>query len=123
MTPCRVLVCGGRLFDDRERIFSVLDRFRERFGVALIIHGAQTGADSLAGIWAASRILPCLRVPADWDRLGSGAGPARNALMLELGRPDRVIAFPGQAGTANMTRQARAAGIEVIEIPAKGSVK
>ena len=114
----RVLIAGGRDYADYERVFATLDRFREKFGVALVIHGAARGADTLADKWATSRVLPCLRVPADWERWGSGvAGPARNALMLQLGVPDRVLAFPGGAGTADMVTRARAAGVEVREIP------
>jgi hypothetical protein len=37
--------------------------------------------------------------------------------MLEQGRPDLVVAFPGGNGTHHMKRIARAAGIEVLEVP------
>ena len=36
--------------------------------------------------------------------------------MLDEGKPDLVVAFPGGRGTAHMTRIARGAGIEVIEV-------
>ena len=36
--------------------------------------------------------------------------------MLDEGKPDLVIAFPGGKGTADMARRAREAGIEVIEV-------
>ena len=36
--------------------------------------------------------------------------------MLMEGKPDLVVAFPGGAGTANMIKQARKAGVEVIEV-------
>jgi hypothetical protein len=36
--------------------------------------------------------------------------------MLEEGKPDLVVAFPGGTGTANMVKQARAAGVEVLEV-------
>jgi hypothetical protein len=39
----------------------------------------------------------------------------RNQQMLDEGRPDLVVAFPGGAGTANMVKLARAIGCEVIE--------
>ena len=115
----RVLVTGGRDYADHERVFATLDRFREKFGISVLIHGAARGADTLAAQWAAARVVPCLRVPADWDRHGKAAGPARNALMLLLGAPDRVIAFAGAGGTEDMKARARAAGVEVIEIPAR----
>ena len=43
----------------------------------------------------------------------------RNREMLERGRPDLVIAFPGGPGTANMVKLAREAGIEVIKVRAE----
>jgi hypothetical protein len=35
--------------------------------------------------------------------------------MLEEGKPDLVVAFPGGRGTANMVKQARAAAVKVLE--------
>ena len=35
--------------------------------------------------------------------------------MLEEGKPDLVVAFPGGRGTENMKKLAREAGVEVIE--------
>jgi hypothetical protein len=36
--------------------------------------------------------------------------------MLDEGKPDLVIAFPGGRGTADMVKKARRAGVEVVEI-------
>jgi hypothetical protein len=36
--------------------------------------------------------------------------------MLEEGRPELVVAFPGERGTADMMSRARNAGIEDIEV-------
>ena len=44
---------------------------------------------------------------------GRSAGPIRNQAMLDEGRPDLVVAFPGHHGTADIVRRARAAGIKV----------
>jgi hypothetical protein len=41
--------------------------------------------------------------------------------MLDEGRPDLMVAFPGRSGTAHMVRIARAAGVEVIEVNAVGN--
>jgi acyl-CoA synthetase (NDP forming) len=56
--------------------------------------------------------------PANWKKHGKSAGPIRNQLMLDVGKPDLVIAFPGGSGTADMIRRARKAGVPVKEIPA-----
>lgn len=46
-----------------------------------------------------------------------GIGPIRNSKMLLDGKPTLVVAFAGRRGTADMVQKARAAGVEVIEVP------
>lgn len=114
----RVLVCGGRDFNDTLRVWSVLDHYqREAGGFAVLIHGAARGADTLAGEWAAARNVPVLAFPADWNAHGRSAGHIRNAQMIGEGKPSLVIAFPGGRGTADMMRQARSVWVPVLEIP------
>lgn len=115
----RVLVCGGREFADKGRLFTVLDYYRqESGGFMVVIHGAARGADLLAAEWAGYRGVPVEPYPADWDGLGKSAGHVRNAQMLRAGKPTVVVAFPGGRGTADMMRKARAAKVPVLEIPA-----
>jgi hypothetical protein len=80
----------------------------------VIVHGAAVGADQMAGSWARSRGVAEAAFPADWGRDGRAAGPIRNQRMLDEGRPDLVVAFPGGRGTADMVRRARAAGVAVV---------
>jgi hypothetical protein len=112
----RVLVCGGRYFADAELLNRTLDELHDKTRITLLIHGAQRGADKLAGSWARGRIVPVKEFPADWRKHGNSAGPIRNRQMLKEGKPDLVIAFPGGVGTADMMEQARAAGVEVREV-------
>lgn len=109
-----VLVCGGRDYADRQRVFGVLDFNRAK--IAMVVHGAAKGADTFAGMWAAENDVPCLRVPAKWAVHGKKAGAIRNVLMLKLGKPDLVVAFPGGKGTAMMIAMAEKAGVRVIDI-------
>lgn len=111
----RVLVCGGRDYMDHKRVFQTLSCIE---GVAVIIHGGALGADSWAAQWAYDYEVPCFRYPARWKVHGKAAGPIRNQQMLDEGKPDLVVAFPGGIGTADMVRRARAAGVEVREIKA-----
>ncbi len=109
----RILVCGGRDYGDWAYLCSWLDQLH--YGVepvTEVIHGGATGADMLAGKWARYRGVKETPMPANWRLYGRAAGPLRNQRMLERG-PDRVIAFPGGRGTADMTRQALAAGVTV----------
>ena len=112
-----VLVCGGRDYTDRERVYKLLTFNRAK--IAMIVHGASKGADQLADDWAYANQVPCLSVPAQWSKFGKKAGFMRNEKMLSLGHPDLVVAFPGGAGTAMMVRLARNAGIRVIEVDAQ----
>lgn len=109
----RLLVCGGRSYDDRERLFAALDLAAAKCGMSTLIHGGARGADRLAGEWAAARRIQETVYPAGWTEFGRRAGPIRNQRMLDDGRPDGVVAFPGGAGTADMIRRANAAGLPV----------
>lgn len=112
----RVLVCGGRDFDDTARVFAVLDKLHSEAGIDAIIEGGARGADACGKEWAFRRNVGCMTFEADWENQGSFAGPARNKRMLDEGQPDLVIAFPGGRGTADMVCKARKAGVEVVEI-------
>lgn len=113
--PLRVLVCGGRDYDDREAVDQTLDRLHAERGIACIIAGAARGADTLAAAWATDRGIALLEFPADWKTQGRAAGPIRNQRMLEEGAPSYVVAFPGGRGTADMVRRAEGAGLTVLK--------
>ncbi len=95
----------------------VLDRVVSERGDIFVIHGGASGADKLAGEWAASRGLPCAEVEALWDYFGNPAGPIRNSWMLLL-KPDGVVAFKDGSGhgTADMISKANRANVPVMEI-------
>lgn len=114
--PFYVIVCGGRDFRDRNLLNATLDKIvAERWPIAEIIHGNARGADTLAGEWARCHHVRVWPVPAEWSKYGRSAGPRRNKKMLGSGAK-LVVAFPGGKGTRNMVKQARTAGIEVMEI-------
>lgn len=111
----RVLVCGGRDFTDSNFVNFVLDCIHAKKSITLLIHGCARGADSFGEEWAARHDgVTSYGVPADWKKHGTRAGPVRNRLMLELGKPDLVIAFEGGAGTRDMTAAAVAAKVRVL---------
>lgn len=112
----RVLVCGGRDYGDRRSLYDALDKIRAERGFSVLIAGGARGVDSLAADWAGMHGIPALIYNALWKRHGRAAGPFRNTKMIKDGCPDLVVAFPGGRGTADMVRQARAAGITVIEV-------
>lgn len=112
----RVIVCGGREYADRRKLFEVMDSIHAERPITFLWHGNARGADSLADLWGWGREgVNVTRVPAQWKKHGKRAGPIRNQNMLGQGI-DLVIAFPGGRGTADMVRRAKAAGVEVREV-------
>jgi hypothetical protein len=121
----RWLVCGGRDFGEKfgETTFAynMLDSLKYIYcgeeSFPSIIQGGAKGADYVAKAWAILRQFSYIEFPADWKKYGKSAGYIRNKQMLEEGKPDLVIAFPGDKGTAMMVDLARKVGVEVIVVP------
>ena len=111
----RVLVCGGRDFEDVRLAMHTLDSWHAAQPISCIIEGGAEGADRLARRWAYAAGIGVDTYKADWDLHGRAAGPIRNQRMIDEGKPDLVIAFPGGRGTADMVRRARVAAIDLLE--------
>ena len=94
-------------------MFQVLEHFHKEYGFTTVIHGGAEGADKLGGTWAELKRIPVEEYKAKWHLYGRAAGPMRNRQMLEEGKPDLVIAFPGHKGTANLVMQANEASVEI----------
>lgn len=116
----RVLVCGGRDYDDWATFSNTMKLyvgvFRGPNPDITIISGEAIGADFLAKVYAKYVKWSYLGFPAQWKLHGNKAGPIRNQQMLDEGKPDLVIAFPGGVGTADMVRRSKKAGVKVIEV-------
>lgn len=114
----RVLVCGGRDFDDWDLLCGKLDEVcsRNDYQPLTIIQGGAKGADFLGRVWAVYRHFDFIEYPADWKKFGKAAGHIRNQQMLDEGKPDLVVAFAGGTGTADMVRRASKEGFSVIEV-------
>lgn len=140
----RILVCGGRSFghvvrtkgdpkDEPPETQLRLQEYTFAYGClheivdphgsndVVIISGGATGADRVAATFAEVNFYAYEEYPADWKQYGKRAGYLRNVQMLQEGRPDLVVAFPGGRGTAMMVDLARKANVKVIEMGAKGS--
>lgn len=112
----RILICGGRDYNDKDKVYDILNKALYVFKEVHIIHGAASGADSLAGDWAHDKQMSWTAYTADWSEYGKRAGYIRNVQMLNEGKPDLVIAFPGGKGTQMMINLAEAAKVPVKKV-------
>lgn len=122
----RLLVCGGRAYRDRARVFATLSILHLENPITCIIHGNAgqlelvgdmrmlTGADRLAGEWADLHKILVEVYKADWQKYGKIAGHIRNESMLRFGRPDKVLGFPGHSGTWDMLTRAHNANVPIM---------
>lgn len=137
----KILVCGGRYYDDRDEVFMVLDEILadNDDGDFCLVHGAchidyfdiekareegrepkykqETGADYFADMWARERGVPQKRYPAKWHIQGRSAGPKRNKLMFWNELPDMCVAFEGGKGTEGMKKICYNGNIQILDVP------
>jgi len=108
----KIIVAGGRDFDDAEMMDEALHRFHGILFAEFVNGMCPTGADKLALEYARSRGRKVHEFPADWS-LGKKAGPIRNAAMAKFS--DVLIAFwDGKSpGTRSMIYLALKHGLEV----------
>lgn len=123
----RILVCGGRDWNDQDRMDAALDAVHRKHGITLLIEGGQVsrdrktdtlfGADWQAGTWAIRRRVPHWTCWAqwfdEWGNIRKAAGPERNERMLAVGRPAAAVAMPGGRGTRDMVKRCQSAGCPV----------
>jgi glycerophosphoryl diester phosphodiesterase len=112
----KVIIVGGRNFDDYLKLCQVCDEFLKDQNKVEIVSGAYKGADLLGEKYAAERNYPIKQFPADWRRYGKSAGHKRNAEMAAYA--DALITFwDGKSkGTKHMIDLATQAGLKVIVI-------
>lgn len=130
LRPMRVLVTGGRvktlqkLGIDPGAVHCLVVKTLNKISSngarkIVVIHGGADGVDASANQWADATHTEKLVFPIakeDWDRVGSIAGNLRNTQMMDDGKPDVCLQFPGGGGTADMASKAKAAGKPVIEV-------
>ena len=113
----RVIVCGGRDFNDKIKCFDALDDIFAGIDGIEIVSGHAKGADLFGEHYAHTHGIPVTVFKPDWERYGRGAGPIRNKAMLDYAMEEKpmVIAFwDGKSrGTKNMIEISTKAGADV----------
>jgi hypothetical protein len=116
----RLAVCGGREFgrtdEERQCVYLWIEKTLGDEEEKIIIQGGAPGADEVAVDWAIINGVKYLTYDADWKKYKRAAGPIRNQRIIDEGKPDLLLAFPGNKGTADMIRRAVAANIPVTMV-------
>ena len=110
-TKLTVAVIGSRTFQDKERLFKILDNNIDR--IAKVVSGGAKGADELSQTWCKARGKPILIFYPDWSQ-GRGAGMKRNWDIIKSA--ELVLAFwDGESvGTKNSIEIAQKLGKRII---------
>jgi hypothetical protein len=122
MKELRIIVAGGRDFDNYEFLRDALDQYLERYWDQkdiTIISGRAIGADRLGEMYADKRDIRVECFEPDWMTYGKYAGPIRNKCMAEYAAEEGyhgvLFAFwDGESrGTKNMIETAEKYNLEV----------
>ena len=113
----RLLVCGGRHFEDAEMVHNELTALHWRKPISVVVHGSIAGVGIIAEAWARRHGIAVVRYPPNWEFYGKKAEGLRSDFMLTDSRPDFVVAFPGGRHTADLVQRAINVGLAVLAIP------
>ena len=112
----RIIVAGGRDFDNYGLLSSVLTEYIGSNEV-VIISGTARGADRLGERFAADNGIEVRRFPANWNEYGKSAGIIRNCEMGNYAAQATGVLFAfwdGKSrGTKHMITFAKKHGLEV----------
>ena len=125
----RIIVCGGRHFDDYPRLTAEINGVVQSLGLQMnemeIISGHCAGTDQLGERYAEEHEVDCKVFPAEWKKYGRAAGPIRNSQMIDYAAESVmpvVVAFVSlkSKGTMDTVNKARKKGFKVFIIPYGG---
>lgn len=120
-----VLISGSRKGFKYSEFREILSGHIDLDKVSEFVAGGASGIDKMAKVFAVKNNIKFTEMNADWDRLGKGAGMARNLDMLEYikskatCRADmKVIAFrfDMSVGTTHMIRSAKSMNLDLIVV-------
>ena len=110
----RLIVAGGRWFNDYDLMKSKLDFFlKDTTEPIEIVSSKAQGADTLGERYARENGYPIKEFYAQWGKYNRGAGPIRNGEMARYAT-HCVVFWDGEStGSGNMIEQARDMGLSL----------
>jgi hypothetical protein len=77
-----VVVAGSRGLQDERLVAAAIAA--SGFDITEVLSGTCRGIDQMGERYAQSHGIPVSRFPAQWERLGRAAGPARSKAMIDV---------------------------------------
>lgn len=114
----KIVVTGYREAANVAGLFEALYAVKAAATIDHVGVGDARGPDSWTQTWCLVNNIPYTTFRANWKEFPRRAGIIRNQLMIDLVRPDLVIAVlhPLSRGARHCARYARSLGIEVQEL-------
>jgi hypothetical protein len=119
MEEFKVVIAGGRDFNDFPRLCNVMDELLVnviKTNKIIIISGGARGADTLGERYARLRHFSLIKMKADWNKYKKRAGFIRNREMLHIA--NGVVCFwdKKSTGTGDMVKITKGSLIPLREI-------
>ena len=117
----KVIVAGGRDFNDYKLLKETLDSFQQEYGnITEVVSGGALGADKLGERYANENNTPIKRFVPDWEGLGKKAGHVRNRQMGDYAKEHNgmLVAFwdNQSKGTKGMIEYAKKTGLKSVVV-------
>ena len=117
----KVIVAGGRDFNDYKLLKSTLDNFQQEYGnITEVVSGTAKGVDKLGEKYANENNIPIKRFVPDWQGLGKKAGHVRNRKMGDYAKEHggMLVAFwdKQSRGTKGMIDYATEIGLKNVVV-------
>ena len=117
----KVIVAGGRDFNDYKLLKETLDNFQQEYGnITEVVSGTAKGSDKLGEQYANENNIPIKRFVPDWEGLGKKAGHVRNRKMGDYAKEHNgmLVAFwdKQSRGTKGMIEYATKIGLKSVVV-------
>ena len=89
MRPLNLIIAGSRNIADTELVERILNKVRSP--IRHVISGDARGIDNIGALWAESRGITVIHMPALWDMHGKSAGYLRNVEMAKFAVGDPTL--------------------------------
>jgi len=109
----KVIIAGGRNFNDYETLRQFCDKALHEQTEVEIVSGTANGADKLGERYANDRGYPIKQFPAEWGKFGRNAGFKRNTQMAEYANALIVFWDGKSSGTKHMIDVAKRSKLKV----------